>query len=57
MKIIKINNTDMMPLFAGTLTQGVAHELLVFCKIFNDLPKIAAIGERAGTIARIRRDL
>ena len=43
MKIMDINDPDMMPLLAGTLTQGVAHELLVFCKIFNDLPKIADI--------------
>ena len=43
MKIMDINDPDMMPLLAGTLTQGVAHELLIFCKIFNDLPKIADI--------------
>lgn len=40
MKIMDVNDPDMMPLLAGTITHGVAHELLVFCTIFDNLPSI-----------------
>jgi len=39
-KIMDVTDPDMMPLLAGTLSHGVAHELLVFCTIFDSLPSI-----------------
>lgn len=43
LKVLDVGDQDMRPLLAGTITQGVAHEFLVFCQIFNELPKIADI--------------
>lgn len=34
---------DIMPLLAGTLSEGVAREFSVFCRIYKDLPTIAQI--------------
>ena len=36
-------NPILLPMLAGTLSEGVAREFLTFCKIFNKLPTISAI--------------
>lgn len=36
-------NPILLPMLAGTLSEGVAREFLTFCKIFNKLPTIPAI--------------
>lgn len=35
--------TDLLPMLAGTLSEGVAREFLGFCKIYQNLPTIAQI--------------
>lgn len=42
-KLLDVEDIDMQPLLAGTITQGVAHEFLMFCRIFINLPKIADV--------------
>lgn len=43
MKVAEIGTPDLLPLLAGTLSEGVAREFLGFCKIYQDLPKIEYI--------------
>lgn len=42
-KVLKVNpsldDPDMLPMLAGTISEGVAREFLGFCKIYEDLPK------------------
>jgi hypothetical protein len=38
-----ISNPDLLPLLAGTLSEGIAREFLSFCKIDRDLPKVPEI--------------
>jgi hypothetical protein len=38
-----IFDSVMTPALAGTLSEGVAREFITYCKIFKDLPTIAAI--------------
>lgn len=43
LKVVELDSKDTLPLLAGTLSEGIARELLTFCKIENELPKIAQI--------------
>lgn len=43
LKIMDANDADMLPLLAGTLSEGVAREFLSYCKIFDQLPTVAEI--------------
>jgi hypothetical protein len=45
-KIVKISddvNEDLLPILAGTLSEGVAREMLIFFKIYKELPNISAV--------------
>lgn len=50
MKTMPLDNDDMLPLMAGTLSEGVAREFLAYCKIDDELPKIAQIVAAPETI-------
>lgn len=39
----EVDSPQMLPLIAGTISEGVAREFLGFCKIFERLPKISEI--------------
>lgn len=39
----ELSSPDLLPMLAGTISEGVARELISFCKIENDLPKIHQI--------------
>lgn len=43
MKNSDLKDPDLLPMLAGTLSEGVAREFLGFCKIEKDLPKIPQI--------------
>lgn len=43
LKQVDIEDKDALPLLAGTLSEGVARELISFCKLEKDLPKVAQI--------------
>jgi len=44
------SSPDLLPLLAGTISEGVAREFLLFCKIFNDLPTVPQITASPETI-------
>jgi hypothetical protein len=53
-KLIKIcdeGDDDLLPLLAGTLSEGVARELLIFFKIYKELPNVADIEKNPHNIA------
>lgn len=43
LKITPLSSPDLLPLLAGTVSEGVAREFIGFCKIHDDLPKIEEI--------------
>lgn len=43
MAVVDQDSPDFLPMLAGTLSEGVARELVAFCKIHADLPKIPQI--------------
>lgn len=43
LKFSEIGEATTLPLLAGTLSEGVAREFIVFCKIFDSLPKMVDI--------------
>lgn len=43
LKQVDINDRDALPLLAGTLSEGIARELIAFCKLDADIPKISEI--------------
>ena len=43
MKVMDIDSKDLLPMLAGTISEGVAREFLSFCKHFEALPKIGEI--------------
>jgi hypothetical protein len=45
-----LKDPDLLPLLAGTLSEGVARELLVYMKIYDDLPKMADIQQSPTTV-------
>lgn len=51
MKFTDISSPDLLPLLAGTLSEGVAREFLGYCKIYQTLPKIAQIKANPESIA------
>ena len=42
-KVSSLVSADILPLLAGTLSEGVAREFMVFCKIYESLLKIEEI--------------
>ncbi len=43
LKQIDVSDAVALPLLAGTISEGVANEFLVFCRIYESLPTIAQI--------------
>lgn len=43
LKVTDIDDLDALPLLSGALSEGLAHEFNVFCKIYKTLPKISDI--------------
>lgn len=50
LKLVDETDKDFLPLLAGTLSEGIAREFVLFCKIHNELPKIAEIVASPTTI-------
>lgn len=45
-----LDDPDLLPMLAGTLSEGVAREFIGFCKIYQDLPKPSQIAMSPETI-------
>ena len=43
LQVTEIGSTDILPMLAGTISEGVAREFVGFCKIYQDLPQISQI--------------
>lgn len=43
LKQVSVDDKDALPLLAGTLSEGVARELIAFCKLNDQLPKLSDI--------------
>lgn len=43
LKIVDTNSKDLLPMLAGTISEGVSREFLGFCRHFESLPTISAI--------------
>lgn len=43
MKQCEVGDPDLLPMLAGALSEGVAREFLVFCKVYKDLPTIDSL--------------
>lgn len=43
LSVADTDSSDLLPMLAGTLSEGVAREFIGFCKIHADLPKISQI--------------
>lgn len=43
LKVTDDNDPDRLPMLAGTISEGIAREFLGFCKIYQNLPKLAQI--------------
>lgn len=43
LQVTEEGSSDLLPMLAGTISEGVAREFLSFCKIFKDLPSITQI--------------
>jgi hypothetical protein len=41
--LLGLKDAQLLPLTAGTISEGVAREFLIFCKIFDELPTIDSI--------------
>ena len=50
LKHIDVTDKDALPLLAGTLSEGVAREFIVFCKIYKELPSIEQIRSEPHTV-------
>lgn len=49
-KIDDLTDKDTLPLLAGTLSEGVAREFIVFCKVYKELPQISDILARPNSV-------
>lgn len=43
LKLVEVTDKKALGLLAGTLSEGLAREFLIFCKIFDKLPKVSNI--------------
>lgn len=43
LNVVEVDTPDILPMLAGTLSEGVAREFLMFCKIHQSLPSMADI--------------
>ena len=43
LKVVDLDHPDLLPMLAGTVSEGVAREFVEFCRIYKDLPKISSI--------------
>ena len=50
LKVLPEGDNDLLPLLAGTLSEGVAREFVTFCKIHQELPKIEEIIKSPDTV-------
>lgn len=50
LQITDISSPSMLPMLAGTVSEGVAREFLTFCKIYQSLPTIEALISSPKTI-------
>lgn len=50
-QISDIRDKDTIPLLSGTLSEGVAREFLIFCRVYRELPKIVEILDDPDRIA------
>ena len=50
LKVEKESSPDLLPLLAGTISEGVAREFLGFCKVYDKIPKIEAIEANPTTV-------
>lgn len=47
LKIMDVTDKDALPLLSGALSEGVAREFIVYCKIYKELPTIEEIRKNA----------
>lgn len=50
LKVCEDDDTDLLPMLTGTISEGLAREFVGFCKIDRDLPKIQQIIESPKTV-------
>ena len=50
MKVMEMDSPHLLPMLAGTISEGVAREFLGFCKNFANLPTISEIVQSPDTI-------
>lgn len=50
LQVAEIGSPELLPMLAGTISEGVAREFIGFCKIYQDLPSMASIIASPGTI-------
>ena len=50
MEVVPLDSPNLLPMLAGTISEGVAREFLNFCKHFATLPKISEIIQAPDTI-------
>lgn len=50
LKVVDMDSPNLLPMLAGTISEGVAREFLGFCKNFANLPTISEIVQSPDTI-------
>ena len=50
MQVVDLDSPHLLPMLAGTISEGVAREFLSFCRNFANLPKISEILQSPDTI-------
>lgn len=50
LKNVDTGDMDLLPLLAGTLSEGVAREFITFIKIYDSLPKMSDIQDKPETV-------
>lgn len=50
LKVVDFGSPELLPMLAGTLSEGVAREFIGYCKVFNELPTMAQILEKPDSI-------
>lgn len=51
LKIVDVTDKDALPLFSGALSEGIAREFLMYCKIYKELPTMEAVRKNPRNIA------
>ena len=50
LSLVNPGDPDLLPLFAGTLSEGIAREFISFMKIYDSLPKMSEILDKPDTV-------